>query len=456
MKIAICAIIKNENEYLSEWINYHKKIGIDHFFLYDNQSDYSVMSYLSEFLNDFIQDKSISVNIWKDNEVGSQMRAYKNCCKNNQNYDYISFIDIDEFIVINKKFNSLQELLFDYKEFSGLCISWRMYGKPKPYFECRKPMNDYIHYFENSHVKTIVSPKDVINFPDPHLPLVKKQCVNEDKEIVKTPNSKHLSKDIWIKHIWTRSENEFKEKIKRGSGDKVSRIYRMSDFYEHNDKCILNDKKGCIIIPFRNREEHLKDFLSQVKVDLDIFVIEQMGDELFNRGQLLNIGFDLNKNNYDYFIFHDVDMIPFKNIDYSYSKEITHLATKTEQYKYEMPYPTYLGGVTLFPKDRFILINGFSNNYWGWGQEDDNLYFRCIHKNLKIENRDIWFKSLQHKNNYLENIYLKNTKISEDFQNNPEKIDIDGLNSLSYEELSIEKKNKYNLIKVKLWKTEEH
>jgi hypothetical protein len=196
--------------------------------------------------------------------------------------------------------------------------------------------------------------------------------------------------------------------------------------------------KGCVLIPYRNREEHLKTFLSDADVELDIIVIEQADEKLFNRAKLLNIGFSQAKDSYDYFIFHDVDMIPFGNIDYSYCENICHLARKVEQFEYKMPYAQYFGGVTLFPKDKFILVNGFSNEYWGWGQEDDNLYFRCKKKNLNVEFRDIYYRSLRHESNMNIHTFRKNSQLSVDFERNPEMIESDGLNSLRYELVSQE------------------
>lgn len=212
--------------------------------------------------------------------------------------------------------------------------------------------------------------------------------------------------------------------------------------------------KGCIIIPYRDREKHLNNFLEnapkKINVSLDIVVVEQSDTKLFNRAKLLNIGFCEKQNDYDYFIFHDVDMIPFKNVDYSYSEEICHLSRNVEQFNYKMPYETYLGGVLLFPKDKFLQVNGFSNDYWGWGQEDDNMYFRIISKNLKIVKRDIWYNSLKHKPNYVHETFLKNVEISNSFQKDPSIIDKEGLSSLVYKKVIEENKGSYILIKTEL------
>lgn len=48
MTIAICLIIKDENQYLEEWLNHHRKLGIDFFIIYDNNSEVSVSEYIKD------------------------------------------------------------------------------------------------------------------------------------------------------------------------------------------------------------------------------------------------------------------------------------------------------------------------------------------------------------------------------------------------------------------------
>jgi GT2 family glycosyltransferase len=132
------------------------------------------------------------------------------------------------------------------------------------------------------------------------------------------------------------------------------------------------------------------------KWNIPILIVEQLGDAPFNRGMLLNIGAKESKA--DYYIFHDVDMIPV-NADYSYPEVPTHIATKVSQFGYKMPYPEYFGGVTLFNKDDFKKVNGFPNTFWGWGAEDDELYRRTKAKGFTIARRLCRFNSLYHKRN---------------------------------------------------------
>lgn len=156
--------------------------------------------------------------------------------------------------------------------------------------------------------------------------------------------------------------------------------------------------KGAIITPFRNRQQHLDEFIPHYRKllpDMNIYVIEQDDDKGFNRAKLFNIGFDLFSHQFDYFIAHDVDLLG-EDIDYSYSDNVVQLGTRIEQFGYKMPYPQYLGGVTLFPNDVFRGINGYDNNYYGWSAEDDSIYKRLKERDYEIEYRDIKYKSLPH------------------------------------------------------------
>jgi beta-1,4-galactosyltransferase 1 len=199
--------------------------------------------------------------------------------------------------------------------------------------------------------------------------------------------------------------------------------------------------KNYIIIPYRDRAEHLKQFIPhyfKLLNNIEIFIIEQDDKKLFNRGMLMNVGFDIasKSTGNKYFTFHDVDMLyigdKIEKI-YSYPEKPTHTATACEQYDYKMPYSNYFGGVCLFNEKDFLKINGFSNSFNGWGAEDDNLLFR-IKKNKMDINRilNCKYKSLSHERN----IDREALKINRELQYT--KYD-DGLNTLKYEINSIEK-----------------
>ena len=155
-----------------------------------------------------------------------------------------------------------------------------------------------------------------------------------------------------------------------------------------------------IIVPYRDRPNQLKRFTSHMEVylkdmDYEILIIEQSDNKPFNRGKLLNVGYKYAVDmGCDYFVFHDVDMLP-EDVDYSYTDKPLHLATHLQEHDYETTFFDYFGGVTMFNKEDFELINGFSNEYWGWGFEDDDLLIRCIESDLELDTTNNSKKNIQ-------------------------------------------------------------
>jgi len=158
-----------------------------------------------------------------------------------------------------------------------------------------------------------------------------------------------------------------------------------------------NHKLG-IIVPYRDRyfdliefKSHITEYLSDSGIDYSLIIVEQDNEKSFNRGKLLNIGVTYAKKlGCDYVVFHDLDMLP-ENVDYSYSEVPLHLATNligTKDFK-RIVFDQYFGGVTLFPIYLFEKINGYSNNYWGWGYEDDDLLHRCEYFHLPLDIKSI-------------------------------------------------------------------
>ncbi|CAL1586808.1 unnamed protein product [Knipowitschia caucasica] len=153
-------------------------------------------------------------------------------------------------------------------------------------------------------------------------------------------------------------------------------------------------QKVALIIPFRKREEHLKywlyylhPILQRQQLDYGVYVINQDGDYTFNRAKLLNIGYTEALKDYDYecFVFSDVDLIPMDDRNtYKCFSQPRHLSVSMDKFGFRLPYNQYFGGVSSMSKEQFLKINGFPNNYWGWGGEDDDIYNRLASKGMSI------------------------------------------------------------------------
>jgi len=150
-----------------------------------------------------------------------------------------------------------------------------------------------------------------------------------------------------------------------------------------------------ICIPYRNRKDHidkliphLSKYLGNVGIDHKFYVGHQVDDKLFNRGAMKNIAAHYAfQEGCDYIAWHDVDMLSEDRdgfiCDYSYPNlNPIHIATKLSKYNYGLGYDQYFGGVVLFTKEQAYQTNGYSNDYWDWGQEDDDLFWRCYFEGM--------------------------------------------------------------------------
>ena len=235
VKVAICLICKDENQYLQEWIGYHRSLGFTHFFIYDNNSKTPISETLAN-------EKDCTITLWKDQEL-KQTKAYLDCCKTNKDYDWILFIDTDEFLIL-KKHKTVQEFLSNYNHFTAVALNWICYTGSG--YENRVEWFKYNKYIPidsdiNKHIKSFVKPQYVKYVSlDPHKLTI--LTVNEHKDLVKGPLHKHSSDIAFIRHNVTRSKNEYFDKISRGRGDGAPSPHTVETFYHFEEQATQIEK----------------------------------------------------------------------------------------------------------------------------------------------------------------------------------------------------------------------
>jgi len=240
--------------------------------------------------------------------------------------------------------------------------------------------------------------------------------------------------------------------------------------------------KVLLIIPFRDttknkeRTRQLNHFINHymnnqpknniLNLNASILIIEQSNDgKPFNRGALLNIGFELGKlSNPDIYIFHDVDLLSSPKIYplyYTYPEHPIHIGAL---WKSKYNFYTFFGGINSFNKEDFETINGFPNTFYGWGGEDDAIFNRLAINDIPIIKPRIFdSKSSKEPEGFdreliidlhPEQVKIKNLKdelnkrckILKDLEN----WKYDGLNSLKYNILSSKNFKNKNVIKIKV------
>ena len=140
-----------------------------------------------------------------------------------------------------------------------------------------------------------------------------------------------------------------------------------------------------VVIPYRDRAHHLEQLLPELTAKLAeqqvlyrILVVEQEPGALFNRGRLLNIGMQYTAESSDYYCLHDVDVVPIV-ANYQCPSQPLRLANKIlngSGQTFHSDY--YFSGAVCIRKEQAQAVNGFSNEYWGWGKEDDDFFFRLL------------------------------------------------------------------------------
>lgn len=169
-------------------------------------------------------------------------------------------------------------------------------------------------------------------------------------------------------------------------------VQHIQPLAEEMSKPISNKPKLAILVPFRDRFDellqfapHMTAFLNRQDIPHHIFILNQVDRYRFNRASLINVGFLYAKTDYDYIAMHDVDLLPLNDhlrYDYPHNGPY-HIAAPELHPKYD--YKTFVGGILLVKREHYELLNGMSNQYWGWGLEDDEFYVRIKDANLPLK-----------------------------------------------------------------------
>lgn len=266
MYISLCLICKNEDPYIKEWLDYYILLGVEHFFIYDNESTIP----LTQTISEYIARGWVTVNVIRGK--GMQLYAYDHCIQTYGGLSkWIGFIDTDEFI-IPKTGEDLPGFVRHYESFSGLAISSLFFGaggnKVRPLcgqiagYLKRTPEN----LLKNRLVKCIVQPEKVLFPSSPHTFLYSdtNYCVNEMEHRVDTQFFSCSVQKIQLNHYYTRSVQEWKEKNVRGRGDS-GLAYSEINWKEVEDNSTVDDQSAInLVIDLLRKKSNRKDAVDQL------------------------------------------------------------------------------------------------------------------------------------------------------------------------------------------------
>lgn len=222
-KLSICAIAKNEHFGLEEWVNYHRVVGVEHFYIYDNDSRVPVRETLAKYVSAGL------VTVIEFPGLSKQMPSYNHCLQNyGSSSDWIAFIDCDEFL-LPKEGDSVPEILSGYHTFGSLQVNWILFGtsghvsRPEGLVIESYTLASTPQWADNLHTKAIVQPRYTHSAgTNPHYFNFKHGFYAVNEDFIPVPNAftaRHYSKLLQINHYTTKSLDEFKAKISKGRAD---------------------------------------------------------------------------------------------------------------------------------------------------------------------------------------------------------------------------------------------
>ena len=237
--LAVCAIAKNEGPYFTEWIEWHRALGVEKFYIYDNESSDNT----EELLAPYIESGLVDYVFWPGRK--RQLAAYDDCFERHR-FDarWIAVIDLDEFIVPMKD-RTIPELLKRFENFAALEINWLVYGSggaqkrvPGTIME-RFKRHSVSNHILNRQVKSIVDPRRIFSFIGCHeaARISDRAATPDGKPVKQCFRDRTPQHDVVrINHYAVKSYEEFLEKRARGRARKLD--LRNMDYF---DKYDLND-----------------------------------------------------------------------------------------------------------------------------------------------------------------------------------------------------------------------
>lgn len=244
--LAFATIIKNEAPYIDEWISFHKTVGVQKFYIYDNESNDNIQ----EILKPYIDEGLVEYTYFPGKAV--QVLAYKDAVKKHKDETkYLGFIDIDEFVLpVNNPniVNYLDEILSLDSNAAGVAINWKIYGSSGFMEKQDGLIIDTYRYrasddfSENAYIKTICNPRLVENIENVYSPKYIDNKYNIDENGNKVIGSKNInrpSSKLRINHYFTKSMSEYLEKMNKGKADSLDKR-SLEDFHSNNKNDIYD------------------------------------------------------------------------------------------------------------------------------------------------------------------------------------------------------------------------
>lgn len=246
--VSICLLIKDENSYLKEWLEHYDSIGVEHFYIFDNGSKIPVKNTIEPIDNGKFINKCTIIP-FSNYKKNMQYECYEKCLSDyGEESRWIGFFDTDEFVDIGNK--NICDFLQSYENNFCVWFPWEQYNANGHIVKSEKKMSEYF-------TQRVLDPFGLWGkvFLQPHLTAYMYvhlgYPLDDYERVINVDYNDHLNNyskmynisrtrfldDIYkygkIRHYFTRSFEEWIEKINRGSSDPNFRR-KLNEFFIYN------------------------------------------------------------------------------------------------------------------------------------------------------------------------------------------------------------------------------
>ncbi len=247
MAIAVCLVVKNEEDSLAEWMAYHLAIGFDTIIVFDNVST----DRTADVIELFARHHDVRRINWANTTHDYQLDAYNFAVTHLGNqFEWMAFIDCDEFLVPLRD-ETIGITLSRLPDAAAVGAHWAMFGSSG---HVQRPDGLVIEAFRrrsepgfwaNQHIKSILRPGRAGRAVNAHYFEVEEGYVtpeaipiqwSDERGIAREPPVYHL---LQVNHYFVKSKEQWARKMARGYHD-VKRLDPDAEF-NHNDRNEVED-----------------------------------------------------------------------------------------------------------------------------------------------------------------------------------------------------------------------
>ena len=268
--VCITVMIKNEEHYIAEWINYHKSIGVRHFYFYldncEDATEFIIKENLDSDQYTIIPWAGRILDAYSEIQLSPQTLCFSHALLNfGSSYRWMAFIDVDEFLIL-KKHTSLPQALACLENENNISLPWHMFGTSG---HIERPKNGTLESYTSryrfpsgpasriSNFKCIVDPCDVTEVYV-HSFKTKRDGSSTSNDVgYKVDNNERKNvafyscENIQLNHYYTRSKSEFEKRLDRGSlnsGKSLKVKSRMKEIFNIIENDLVEDKSAIKIL----------------------------------------------------------------------------------------------------------------------------------------------------------------------------------------------------------------